>query len=120
MMPHIENTRFGSITIEGREYPHDIVIRLNGEIKKRKKKLSKSVYGTSHTVSRDEAAHILDDGAKMLVIGTGQQGVLDFSEEAKAYITNHGCSLILKSTPTAVKYWNRSASKAIAMFHVTC
>jgi hypothetical protein len=37
----IESTEFGSITIDGKTYPFDVVIRLSGEIIKRKKKLSK-------------------------------------------------------------------------------
>ena len=75
MKPYIDSTQFGSITIEGMEYSHDIVVRLNGDIKKRKKKLSKAVFGTSHIVSRDEAKHILDHGAKLLIVGTGPAGL---------------------------------------------
>jgi hypothetical protein len=41
----IEGTRFGSITIDRKTYEHDVVIRLSGEVIKRKKKLSKKYYG---------------------------------------------------------------------------
>ena len=41
MNPHIQNTEFGSITVDDEELDHDIVIRLSGKVKKRKKKLSK-------------------------------------------------------------------------------
>ena len=37
----IEGTTFGTITIDGKTYEHDVIIRLSGEIVKRKKKLSK-------------------------------------------------------------------------------
>ena len=40
MEPHIDGTEFGSITVDGEVYDHDIVIRLSGNVKKRKKKLS--------------------------------------------------------------------------------
>ena len=43
----IESTTFGNITIDGKTYEHDVVIRLSGEVVKRKKKLSKKYYGTS-------------------------------------------------------------------------
>ena len=51
MRPRIDGTRFGSITIEGETYGRDVLIRMGGEVKKRKKKLSKprvlwSVYST--------------------------------------------------------------------------
>ena len=44
----IERTTFGTITIDGKTYEHDVIIRLSGEVAKRKKKLSKKYYGTSH------------------------------------------------------------------------
>jgi hypothetical protein len=56
----IEGTRFGEITIDGKTYDHDVVIRLSGEIVKRKKKLSKKLYGTSHTLSKDEAKFLFE------------------------------------------------------------
>jgi hypothetical protein len=46
MAPTIQKTKFGSITLDGERIEHDIVIRLNGKVKKRKKKLSKQYYGT--------------------------------------------------------------------------
>jgi hypothetical protein len=54
----IEATTFGSITIDGREIENDVLLRLDGSVKKRKKKLSKKVYGTSHTISLDEAKYV--------------------------------------------------------------
>jgi hypothetical protein len=63
MQPHIQSTEFGSITVDNEELEHDIVIRLSGVVKKRKKKLSKEQYGNSHTISLTEAEHIFDDGA---------------------------------------------------------
>jgi hypothetical protein len=43
----IERTTFGTITIDGKTYEHDVIIRLSGKVAKRKKKLSKKYYGTS-------------------------------------------------------------------------
>ena len=85
MKPHINGTEFGSITVDGEVYDHDIVVRLSGKVKKRKKKLSKERYGTSHTVSMEEAEYIYDDGAAQVIVGTGQYGVLKLSDEAEAF-----------------------------------
>jgi hypothetical protein len=46
----IDGTSFGSITITGEKYEHDVTIRLNGKVEKRKKKLSKELFGTSHII----------------------------------------------------------------------
>ncbi len=35
----IERTTFGTITIDGKTYEHDVIIRLSGEVARRKKKL---------------------------------------------------------------------------------
>jgi len=40
----IDRTQFGSITIDGKNYEHDVVIRLSGKVEKRQKKLSKEQY----------------------------------------------------------------------------
>jgi len=40
MKPHINESRYGSITVENKLIYHDIFIGFDGKIKKRKKKLS--------------------------------------------------------------------------------
>ena len=114
MKPHIDGTEFGSITVDGEMYDHDIVIRLSGNVKKRKKKLSRERYGTSHTVSMEEAEHIYDDGAEQVIVGTGQHGVLKLSEGAEGFFKDHGCSVQALPTPDAVTTWNEAEGKAIA------
>jgi hypothetical protein len=120
MQPTIQGTEFGSITADEEVFDHDIVIRLSGKVKKRKKKLSKEKYGTSHTVSLDEAEDIYDDGEEQLIIGTGQYGNVTLSEEAEGYFKDKGCAVELTPTPEAVKVWNEAEGKTIGMFHVTC
>jgi len=120
MRPSIEGTEFGSITISGERYEHDVVIRLSGKVKKRKKKLSKAKYGTSHKVSLEEAEHIFEAGAKQLILGSGQGGNVELSEEAAEYFRKNGCSVELLPTPQAITAWNDASGAVIGMFHVTC
>ena len=82
MKPAIDKTGFGYLKIEGFKIKHDIVIRISGEIKKRRKKLSKAVYGTSHMISLEEAKYLYQDGAERLIIGSGQFGLVELSQEA--------------------------------------
>jgi hypothetical protein len=120
MKPHIDQTTFGSITIEGTTFEHDVVIKLNGQVEKRKKKLSKAVYGTSHLLSLAEAKHVFEPEAKRLLIGTGQQGNVRLSEEAAEYFKRKPYQVDLLPTPEAISAWNKAAEPLIGLFHVTC
>jgi hypothetical protein len=93
---------------------------LSGEVKKRKKKLSKAKYGTSHIVSLEEAENIFETGAKLLIIGSGQSGCLRLSEAAAGFLNQQGCLVQLMPTPEALTAWNAAQGAVIAMFHVTC
>src|SRR6201987_4078722 len=97
----IENTTFGAITIEGKTYEHDVLIRLSGEVVKRKKKLSKKYYGTSHVLSKEEAKFIFESGGDQLVVGSGQMGNVRLSLEAKAYFEKKDGKVLLQPTPDA-------------------
>jgi hypothetical protein len=120
MRPSIDGTEFGSITISGELYEHDVVIRLSGKVKKRKKKLSKAKYGTSHKVSLEEAEHVFEVGAKRLILGSGQSGSVELSDEAAEYFRKNGCSVQLLPTSQAITAWNAAKGAVIGMFHVTC
>ena len=120
MKPEIDGTEFGSITIKGETFEHDVIIQLNGKVKKRKKKLSKAIYGTSHVVSLDEAKHVYEKGAKCLIIGSGHNGIVKLSKEAKDYFRKKKCVIDLLPTPEAVKSWNKAQDSVIGLFHVTC
>ncbi len=120
MKPKIEATTFGSITIDGREIENDVILRLDGSVKKRKKKLSKKVYGTSHTISLDEAKYVYEKGAELLIIGAGQYDLVRLSDEAEEYFQKRGCRVKLMATPRAILAWNRAEGKVVGLFHVTC
>lgn len=99
---------------------HDVLIRLSGQVEKRKKKLSKAVYGTSHIVSLDEAKHVYEKGAKHLLIGAGQYGNVRLSDEAADYFKRKDCHVELLPTPDAIQAWNKAEGAVISLFHVTC
>ena len=120
MKPTIDRTTFGSITIEGEVIKHDVIIRLSGKVKKRKKKLSKAVYGTSHTISLAEAQYVYRKGAERLIVGAGQFGLVKLSDEAAKYFRKKGCQVDVMPTKRAIKAWNKAQGKVIGLFHVAC
>ena len=120
MKPKINSTSFGSITVEEETFENDILIRMDGQVEKRRKKLSKNLYGTSHKISLEEAKYIYEKGAERVIIGTGQYGNVKLSKKADKFFKNEDCTVKLLLTPKASKLWNKSKGKVISMFHVTC
>src|SRR5262249_58859750 len=78
----IGGTTFGTITIDGKTCERDVIIRLSGEVVKRKKRLSKKYYGTSHVLSKDEAKFVFEKRCEQLILGSGQMGNAHLSPEA--------------------------------------
>jgi hypothetical protein len=122
MKPHIDKTEFGSITVDGAVFEHDVIIRPDGQVRKRKKKLSKEVYGTSHMISLQEAEYLWQQGAgpECLIVGSGQYGNVELSPEAAVYLKRRRCPVELLPTPEVIDVWNQAKHKAMGLFHVTC
>jgi hypothetical protein len=75
----IESTTFGSIPLT--EKTMSTTSCFSGEAVKRKKKLSKKLYGTSNTLSKDEAKFVFEKGCQQLIVGSGQHGIVHLSPE---------------------------------------
>ncbi|MGB5895257.1 MAG: MTH938/NDUFAF3 family protein [Ignavibacteriaceae bacterium] len=120
MKPRIDNTSFGSITIEGKVFDHDVFINLNGEINKRKKKLSKKHFGTSHIISLEEAKHIYEEGVEKFLVGSGQTGMVTLSDEASEFLDQMNCNVFIIPTAGAIEKWNKESGSVIGLFHITC
>lgn len=120
MKPQIEKTSFGAITVGGETYNHDIVIELDGRVRKRAKKLSKELYGTSHIISLAEIENVYQEGAQEILVGTGQFGRVNLSEEAEAFLAEKKCKATLLPTGKAMRAWNEAEDTLIGVFHITC
>ncbi len=120
MEPVIEKYKFGAMRIAGETYEYDVLLRWDGKVRRRKSKLSRKVYGTSHKVSLDEAKQIYKEGAEALIFGTGRFDKARLSDEAAAYFEKKGVRVMLAPTPKALKRWNEARGKVIGLFHVTC
>ncbi len=120
MGTRIQKTVFGKIKIDGKWYENDVIIKVDGKVKKRGKRLSKEVYGTSHKVSFKEAKYLYQEGTENVVIGSGQYGALEISKEAASYFEEMGCKVETLKTPSAIERWNQLRGGKVGLFHVTC
>lgn len=108
---------FGSISIDGVNYPHDVVIA-HGEVRKRRKKPSKrfrDAYG--HTPLSIEEEIPWD--CRRLVIGTGT-GALPVMPEVRREAERRGIELIVKPTAEAIVVLQEGQKHTNAILHLTC
>jgi hypothetical protein len=71
-------------------------------------------------LSKDEAKFVFEKGCNQLIVGSGQMGNVRLSPEAEAYFAKKDCKVLLRPTPDAIQVFNKSRSKKIGLFHVTC
>jgi hypothetical protein len=114
----IEGFSFGSITIDGVAYEHDVVID-HDEIRKRKKKPSRRYRDTfGHTpLSAEEN---IPWKCHRLIIGTGAHGALPVMDDIKDEAKRRGVELVIAPTTDAIETLSDHPKGTNAILHVTC
>ena len=119
----IEEYHFGSIAINGKTYNYDVEVRWTGEILSWQKE-------ESHMIGVEEVKRAAEQNPDVIIIGTGESGVAEVTEEAKNFIKQKGIDLIIDKTGEAVRTFNilkeeseeeeGEQKKIIGLFHLTC
>lgn len=111
----IDSTEFGSITIEGKRYSHDVVVSYKG-------KIEKGWLQTRHLINEKEFLEFLKEDPEVIVIGNGQYGACEVSNNFKKLAEDKGIEVIISKTPEAIEKFNElvKAKKVVAYFHTTC
>lgn len=112
-MVRINSSRYGSITIEGVKYNHDVYILPSGQVEERK-------YG--HTFTGDQTEHVLEGNPEVVFIGKGTSGMASLSPDARALLEKKGVRIIEADTPDMVDELHELAKTkgVVAIVHVTC
>jgi glucokinase len=118
--PQVTDTEFGRVTIAGEVYESDVYIRADGKIKKRNKRPAKKLYGTSHMIGPEELARACKTDPDLLIIGTGQSGTAELTEDGSAFLKDRGIRVKALPTPRAIREYNRAKGRKAALIHVTC
>ena len=110
---NIDSTGFGRIVIDGKKC-NDVLI-VNNEI------LERDWGSGSHRISTGEAEKLLVDSPDVIIVGTGQAGVLKVDNNIIEKLRKNAELLILK-TPEIVKRFNELSKdkKVNALIHTTC
>ena len=119
----IEEYRFGSITINGRTYTNDVEVRWDDEVLNWQRE-------ESHVIDLNCIERALKENPEVIVIGTGEAGFAEVTEEAQEEIKSRGTKLIIDKTEQAIKTFNVRKEdseeeegvpeKVIGLFHLTC
>lgn len=119
----IEEYKFGSITIDGKTYEHDVEVRWTGEV-------LKWWRGESHVIDIEDVKRAIEQNPELIIIGTGETRLAKATDKAKTEILSRGIGLIIDKTEEAVKTFNiqkeeskeeeRKQKKVIGLFHLTC
>jgi len=110
----IDSYDFGHISIDGKEYTHDVIILEN--------KIIDWWRNEGHFAQAVDFKDIPDD-IEVLVIGTGASGVMKVADEVFEHFKQKKIKVIAEMTGDAVKTFNRlkeEKKKAAGAFHLTC
>jgi len=111
----IKEYYFGSITIDGKSFDHDVEIRWTNEILRWRRK-------ESHLIDVEDIKRAVEQSPEIIIIGIGESGVAQVTKEAQKFIREKGIELIIEITGKAVKSFNMKIEKekVIGLFHLTC
>lgn len=112
----IEKVGFGWIIIDGKKYEQDVLILANGKILNRYENFS----GNNHEFSIEEAKKLLNPQPQVIVVGTGQGGILKVKEETIEFLKSTKTKLIAMPTPKAIEIFNKLKEIKAGLFHLTC
>ncbi|MFZ5365894.1 MAG: MTH938/NDUFAF3 family protein [Patescibacteria group bacterium] len=120
-MVKIDSCGWGNIVVNGRQYHEVLIVR--EKVEPRDDERLEKELGTDHLIGGWEQELLMRGNPEVIIIGTGQAGVLKVLEEVKEKLVNSGAEIKILLTPQAVSEFNRLASegkKVNALIHTTC
>jgi len=132
----IEEYHFGSITINGKIYNQDVEVRWTGEVLKWWRK-------EGHVIDAADVERAVEQNPDTIVIGTGEVGIAEVTQNCQNFIRKKGIELIIDKTEEATRTFNiifreskdynppttlplkrapeeGKQRKVIGLFHLTC
>ena len=119
-MAKIDKLSFGSIIIDGKKHRKDVLIFVDGTVKKRKGGFL--MFG-SHNIKKEEIEKLAQGDPETIIIGTGTDGKASLAPEVEDWAKERNLSLIAQSSYEAIAKLNESVEqkkKVAALIHITC
>ena len=120
-MLHIDSTKFGEIIIGGEKYGQVLIV---GEaVFERNEDKLHELFGTTHQIGDWEVESLLQENPEIVIVGTGQEGVLKAEEDFLEKMEKAKVEVIIAITPKAIEIYNEKAEegkRVNALIHTTC
>ena len=111
MIVKINSSTYGSITIDGVKYGHDVYILPSSKVEERE-------YG--HTFTKDQVEYVLKENPNVVVIGKGTSGLASLSGDARALLEKREVEVIEAYTPAIVDKFNKLTKTKKSCCHYSC
>jgi hypothetical protein len=111
----IDFYEFGEIVIDGKSYTSDVIIypqRIDSNWRRRE----------GHELGLSDLKDVLENRPEIIVVGTGNPGLMKVLPETERYIKSKGIELVVQPTREACRTYNELCidRKIIALLHLTC
>lgn len=114
-MRKIDSTEFGSITVDGKRYDHDVIVT--------SQKVKETRTETRHLIAEKEFNELIAEEPELVIIGNGQYGDMEISDIVRDVAKKSGIKIVVLPTPEAIGKFNElinEGKKVVAYMHVTC
>jgi len=111
----IDSYDFGRIVVDGKAYTSDVIIFPD--------KVKDNWWRKEgHALHIEDIELVVAEKQEVLIVGTGNYGLLKVLPETKEYIESKGIELIVEPTEKACEIYNEVSKdkKAVAALHLTC
>jgi len=111
----IDSYSFGNMVIDGKTYTTDLIVYPD--------RVDSSWWRQEgHYLQKADLSDIVAAAPDLLIIGTGNMGVMSVPEKTIAFLNSHGIDVLVEKTGTAVELFNNRSKdrKTVGAFHLTC
>lgn len=111
----IDFYNFGEVVIRGKRYTSDVIIypdRVKDDWWRKE----------GHQLYIDDLEDVLETKPDVIVVGTGNPGMMRVLPETEKLIKSKGIKLIVQPTKEAYQTYNQlsSSKRVVALLHLTC
>ncbi len=111
----IDSYRFGLVVIDGKQYTSDVIIfpdRVRSEWWRQR----------GHELCLEDITEVLTENLEVLIVGTGESGLMMVLPEMKQSAEVQGIRLIVETTDKACRTYNQlcHSQRVVAALHLTC